>query len=494
MTSDSTPAFEIEKEALKTEIETGIQAGVDHLEAKTAKRKDADKYHNTRHLLKQYRKVAYAIQISEADMNVRMEMEHGTRLSTLEVNAELAGVDLSGSKLEGYARTVIRSKNMLQIIDNALNTVRMDPDHGELMYQVLYFTYFSKKKPANREVILLCVFGLRIGWGQNGVTDSDRNLTVSNSGSYGTASFMSPKEASACFEVTSAKRTSQDILGMLPDGQVLTLPKDTRLNANLAVCGSSGTGKSRAISRNLVLQAVKRGESVILTDPKSELYESMGEYLRENGYIVKVFNLVEMDHISNGKSYVEIIGNNQMITTAYIDRAHTFNNKKTAEKYCSLLPKAMKNLKYKAIFISNPNPENPDLQLELLTPEFYLTRLKNFSDFIHTIQCQRETLVTGQRKAELEIKDIEHAAEFYNLDASHGYQLYKLLHDARVRRRKCKNAIAWIDFILEQRPERFVENDPSARIVGTRSRDYAPRALPELFEWENEGQTSISVS
>lgn len=155
MTSDSTPAFEIEKEALKTEIETGIQSGVDHLEAKTAKRKDADKYHNTRHLLKQYRKVAYAIQISEADMNVRMEMEHGTRLSTLEVNAELAGVDLSGSKLEGYARTVIRSKNMLQIIDNALNTVRMDPDHGELMYQVLYLTYFSKKKPANREVILV---------------------------------------------------------------------------------------------------------------------------------------------------------------------------------------------------------------------------------------------------------------------------------------------------------------------------------------------------
>lgn len=57
------------------------------------------------------------------------------------------------------------------------------------------------------------------------------------------------------------------------------------------------------------------------------------------------------------KSYVEIIGNNQMITTAYIDRAHTFNNKKTAEKYCSLLPKAMKNLKYKVIFISNPDPK-----------------------------------------------------------------------------------------------------------------------------------------
>ncbi len=62
-------------------------------------------------------------------------------------------------------------------------------------------------------ITILCVFGLRIGWGQNGVTDSDRNLTVSNSGSYGTASFMSPKEASACFEVTSAKGPAKISLG-----------------------------------------------------------------------------------------------------------------------------------------------------------------------------------------------------------------------------------------------------------------------------------------
>lgn len=108
MTSESTPAFALEKEALKTEIETGLQAGVDHLENKPAKRKPVEKYHNTRHLLQQYRKVAYAIQISETDMNVRMEMEHGTRLSTLEVNAELAGVDLTGSKLEGYYTSLPR--------------------------------------------------------------------------------------------------------------------------------------------------------------------------------------------------------------------------------------------------------------------------------------------------------------------------------------------------------------------------------------------------
>ena len=193
--------------------------------------------------------------------------------------------------------------------------------------------------------------------------------------------------------------------------------------------------------------------------------------------------------ISNGKSYVEITPQNQMITTCYIDQAHAFTNKKTAEKYCSLLPKAMKNLKYKPIFISNPDPENTDLRLELLSAEFYLQHLKDFREFIQTIHSQRDVLVNALKKAELEVEDIEHAAEFYNLDASHGYQLYKMLHDARVRRRKCKNAIAWIDYILEQAPNRFIENDPSPRIVGTRSRDYAPRALPALCEWENEGQT-----
>ena len=193
--------------------------------------------------------------------------------------------------------------------------------------------------------------------------------------------------------------------------------------------------------------------------------------------------------ISNGKSYVEINGMNQMITTCYIDRAHIFSSKKTAEKYCALLPKAMKNLKYKVIFISNPDPDSPDLLPELLTPDFYIKHLQEFSDFINTIREQRERLFAAQRKAELEIEDIEHAAEFYNLDAAHGYQLYQMLHDARVQRRKCKNAIAWIDFILEQHPERFVDNEPSARIAGTRARDYAPRALPELFKWKNEGQT-----
>ncbi len=165
---------------------------------------------------------------------------------------------------------------------------------------------------------ILCVFGLRLGWGATGTTDAERNLTISNSGSYGTAAFMSAEEAGRCFDITTSSRTKQDILGKLDNGHVFTLPPDTRLNANLAVCGASGTGKSRSISRNLIFQACKRGDSVIITDPKSELYESMSQYLRDEGYEVRVFNLVQMEHSDSWNCLGEI-GTSELMAQVFSD-------------------------------------------------------------------------------------------------------------------------------------------------------------------------------
>ena len=167
-------------------------------------------------------------------------------------------------------------------------------------------------------IVLLCVFGLRLGWGSRGTMDRDRNLTISNSGSYGTAAFMTDKEAAKCFDITTCARTDQDILGTTDDGKVFTLPRNTRLNSNLAVCGASGTGKSRSISRNLILQAARRGESIIITDCKSELYDSMSEYLKDQGYVVKVLNLIEMDHSDSWNCLGEV-GSSELMATTFSD-------------------------------------------------------------------------------------------------------------------------------------------------------------------------------
>lgn len=154
-TSGSNPSFEFDQDLAKEEIDDSLHTGVERLSGKQVPEQSSDDhFHNTKYLLKQFRRVRYAVKVSESDLNLRMEIEHGTEMSALEVNAELAGMDLSNTRLERYTRSIVRSRNMLRIIQNALETVRMDPDDGERMYQILYLTYFSPAKPRNREVIL----------------------------------------------------------------------------------------------------------------------------------------------------------------------------------------------------------------------------------------------------------------------------------------------------------------------------------------------------
>ena len=80
------------------------------------------------------------------------------------------------------------------------------------------------------------------------------------------------------------------------NGQAVCLPVDTRLNRHILIFGASGTMKSRAVIRPYLIQSVKRQESVIVTDSKSELYNDMAGYLIDNGYAVTVFNLVDPRH------------------------------------------------------------------------------------------------------------------------------------------------------------------------------------------------------
>ena len=118
-----------------------------------------------------------------------------------------------------------------------------------------------------------------------------RGFTTNSSGVYGTASFMSEKEMKRMLELTTPDKADGVILGEYK-GKTVCMPKDTRLNRHIAVCGASGTMKSRAVIRNALFQHLKNGESVVIADVKSEFYTDTAEMFRENGYEVKVFNLV----------------------------------------------------------------------------------------------------------------------------------------------------------------------------------------------------------
>ena len=121
-----------------------------------------------------------------------------------------------------------------------------------------------------------------------------RGVNYSEAGTYGTAEWMSRKEAAQEYEIGHIDDVRGIILGQYTEKgkECICLPEDTKGNRNILILGSPGTGKSFCYVRNAVYQAIVREESVVITDPKGELYESTSEKLRAHGYKVHVFNLV----------------------------------------------------------------------------------------------------------------------------------------------------------------------------------------------------------
>ena len=143
-------------------------------------------------------------------------------------------------------------------------------------------------------------------------TDYDsRGFVKSKYGTYGTANWMSDKELQDILELTTAQKAEGMILGER-NNAVVCLPSDTRLNRHCAVFGASGTMKSRAVIRNSLFQAIKRGESAVITDPKAELYNDTSELFRKHGYEVKVFNLVNPQHGDSWNCMSDIAGDSLM--------------------------------------------------------------------------------------------------------------------------------------------------------------------------------------
>lgn len=69
--------------------------------------------------------------------------------------------------------------------------------------------------------------------------------------------------------------------------------KKTMRNSNVIVIGGSGSGKTFFVCKPNILSA---NCNYVVTDPNGAILESCGKFLEEQGYKIKVFNLVDMKH------------------------------------------------------------------------------------------------------------------------------------------------------------------------------------------------------
>ena len=138
-------------------------------------------------------------------------------------------------------------------------------------------------------------------------TRDKRGFDIVAEGTHGTSGFMSKKEQQKILLTGPIDELSGTLLGKLKDApdeddkyaEYVTLRPDCGLTEHIMVYGSTGSGKTQGMVKPFILQcASKRSkrESLICVDPKGEVYESMSSYLREQGYEVKMFNLLDMEN------------------------------------------------------------------------------------------------------------------------------------------------------------------------------------------------------
>ena len=82
------------------------------------------------------------------------------------------------------------------------------------------------------------------------------------------------------------------VFGKEPEtGKYVGINPKIDINHNSAVCGPQQSGKSFKFTKNNLVQLMKNEQSVIVTDPKGEMYRDMSPVFEQNGYIVKQLNV-----------------------------------------------------------------------------------------------------------------------------------------------------------------------------------------------------------
>ena len=123
--------------------------------------------------------------------------------------------------------------------------------------------------------------------------DNDRNFKYSDSDVYGSAGEISEDDLRKVGELKPIEALEGTILGQLDDTgrKVIGMTPNPTANKNLMVLASPGQGKSYSVVKNQIVQAFRRGESVVCTDTKGEVRADTIELARLYGYTIRNINL-----------------------------------------------------------------------------------------------------------------------------------------------------------------------------------------------------------
>jgi type IV secretion system protein VirD4 len=141
--------------------------------------------------------------------------------------------------------------------------------------------------------LLRMVYRVKLLTTKDYIQNYEENYKMAKSGEYGDAHWQTEEERRECF---SREKDYWDIkgeiLGKDNKGYLYSLRDDlVGINQNKIVFGSAGSGKSAAIIINDIMQGIRQGDSMIITDSKGDVYRDTSKIARKHNYIVRVLNL-----------------------------------------------------------------------------------------------------------------------------------------------------------------------------------------------------------
>lgn len=210
------------------------------------------------------------------------------------------------------------------------------------------------------------------------------------------------------------------------------------------------------------------------------------------------------------KLYVITDGRNYISSKGGIKSVGSFENagKWEFEKAKSIknsIPKTLKFFNWECVLVDNYKIDNckntkenknnsisdENLKVNMstfeenknLTANIY-ERMLDWENYLKQLKEYNKQLKEEYRRLKLEKIDIEHAAEFYDLNMYKGWKLYKCLQDYRKRRRFIKDEILKIEYILDSNFQDCTNNSITNYINSLENRKYRPRTkiLEEFFE------------
>lgn len=180
------------------------------------------------------------------------------------------------------------------------------PNYRFAMIPDVFIAFFKAKTSIILFPVLIILLGVGLGSYMAKTFEAEQREDLLGRGfrhvrgdqTYGNAKFLRPDEYVDAAQIRKLEDCKGIIVGQLKDNAEECVdfnPYEGRINGHMLAIGRSGGGKTFTFVLSYVFQTVKRRHSLIITDPKGDLYMQCAGYLRDNGYVVRTLNLKNPD-------------------------------------------------------------------------------------------------------------------------------------------------------------------------------------------------------